>query len=97
MYESRCFRASRGKMGCISCHDPHGLPAPAEKVAYYRDRCLECHAEKGCRLPRPERLARGRDDSCIECHMPRSPNEQVPHTATTLHLIPRFMDRPGSR
>jgi tetratricopeptide (TPR) repeat protein len=24
--------------------------------------------------------------------MPRSPNEQVPHTATTLHLIPRFAD-----
>jgi tetratricopeptide (TPR) repeat protein len=25
--------------------------------------------------------------------MPRSPNEQIPHTATTLHLIPRFKDR----
>ena len=37
----------------------------------------------------------GRDDRCIDCHMPRSPNEQVPHTATTLHLIPRFKDRPG--
>jgi hypothetical protein len=31
--------------------------------------------------------------SCIVCHMPRSPNEQVPHTATTLHLISRFADR----
>ena len=28
MHESRCFRASRGKMGCISCHDPHELPDP---------------------------------------------------------------------
>ena len=44
----------------------------------------------------PERLAGGRDDRCIDCHMPRSPNEQVPHTATTLHLIPRFKDRPGA-
>jgi tetratricopeptide (TPR) repeat protein len=27
--------------------------------------------------------------------MQRSPNEQVPHTATTLHQIPRFKDRPA--
>ena len=82
-----------GKMGCISCHDPHEVPDPSEKATYYRDRCLNCHAEKGCSLPKPERLSRGRDDRCIDCHMPRSPNEQVPHTATTLHLIPRFKDR----
>jgi tetratricopeptide (TPR) repeat protein len=54
---------------------------------------LSCHAEKGCALPKPERLAQGQDDRCIECHMPRSPNEQVPHTATTLHLISRFQYR----
>ena len=96
MQESRCFRASQGKMGCISCHDPHELPDPSQKAAYYRERCLACHSEKGCSLPRPQRLAGGRDDRCIDCHMPRSPNEQVPHTATTLHLIPRFKDRPGA-
>jgi hypothetical protein len=90
MYESRCFIASEGKMGCISCHDPHALPSVSEKAEYYRGRCMECHAEKGCRLPRPERLAQRPDDSCIECHMPRSPNEQIPHVASTLHLIPRF-------
>ena len=93
MHESRCFRESQGKMGCISCHDPHQLPDPREKASYYRERCLTCHADRGCRLPKPERLAQGRDDRCIDCHMPRSPNEQVPHTATTLHMIPRFSDR----
>ena len=96
MYESRCFRESLGKMGCISCHDPHELPDPREKATYYRDRCLSCHAEKGCSLPEAERLSGGRDDRCVDCHMPRSPNEQVPHTATTLHLIPRFKDRTRS-
>jgi Tfp pilus assembly protein PilF len=95
MTRSRCFRASSGRMGCISCHDPHALPDPGEKAAYYRDRCLRCHAEAGCSLPAPQRSSGGRDDRCIECHMPRSPNEQVPHTATTLHLIPRFKDRAG--
>ena len=28
MHESRCYRASQGRLGCISCHDPHVLPAP---------------------------------------------------------------------
>ncbi len=92
MHASRCFRDSQGQMGCISCHDPHQLPDPLEKVPYYRDRCLECHANKGCSLPVAARHARGRDDDCIACHMPRSANEQVPHVATTLHLIPRFAD-----
>jgi Tfp pilus assembly protein PilF len=96
MHESRCFRESSGKMGCISCHDPHELPDPREKATYYRDRCLSCHVERGCKLPKPERLSQGRDDRCIDCHMPRSQNEQVPHTATTLHLIPRFKDRSPS-
>ncbi len=27
MHLSRCFRASEGQMGCISCHDPHVLPS----------------------------------------------------------------------
>jgi hypothetical protein len=94
MSESRCFRESGGKMGCISCHDPHELPDPSEKASYYRDRCLNCHSQKGCSLPKPERLARVKADACTDCHMPRSANEQVPHTATTLHLISRFPDRP---
>lgn len=94
MQESRCYRESRGKMGCISCHDPHELPEPSRKAAYYRERCLNCHAEKGCTLPERERLTGGREDRCIDCHMPSSPNDQVPHTATTLHNIPRFKDRP---
>ena len=93
MCASRCFLESGGKMGCISCHDPHEVPAASEKAAHYRDRCLDCHAGKGCRVPQAERLAKNRDDSCIVCHMPRSPNDQVPHTATTLHLISRFADR----
>ena len=51
MHESRCFRASAGRLGCISCHDPHRLPRPEEAIDYYRQRCLECHADRGCSLP----------------------------------------------
>jgi hypothetical protein len=46
MYLSRCFKASSGTMGCITCHDPHHAVSGAERVAYFRDRCLQCHAEQ---------------------------------------------------
>ena len=36
MHESCCFRESNAAMGCTSCHDPHRLPEPGDRVAYYR-------------------------------------------------------------
>jgi hypothetical protein len=45
MYQSRCFQASAGKMGCISCHDPHTQPADEARVQFFRGRCLTCHRE----------------------------------------------------
>jgi Tfp pilus assembly protein PilF len=92
MHESRCFRASRGRLGCISCHDPHRLPGPGEEVAYYRQRCLECHAARGCNLPTALRLAWGGDD-CVGCHLPRSRSSDVLHGITTDHRIPRLAAR----
>ena len=94
MAASRCFTASKGRLGCISCHDPHRLPDPSTKVAYYRQRCLECHADKGCSLPLSERLSRKQQDDCIACHMPRPAVTNVPHTAATDHRILRGV--PGS-
>jgi Tfp pilus assembly protein PilF len=93
MHESRCFRASQGQLGCISCHDPHRLPAPQERVSFYRRRCLECHADRGCSLPATVRLGRSRDDDCTGCHMPRSRGTEIRHTATTNHRIPRREDQ----
>jgi predicted CXXCH cytochrome family protein len=93
MEASRCFVASKGQLGCISCHDPHRLPAPNTKVAYYRARCLECHEKKGCAIPLADRLGRGQGDDCIACHMPRPVMTNIPHTAATDHRIFRV---PGS-
>jgi Tfp pilus assembly protein PilF len=92
MHQSLCFRASRGEMGCISCHDPHEMPAPQEKAAYYRDRCLTCHADRGCSLPPATRLVKSPEDRCIDCHMPRAATSDIPHVATTLHSIPRRVE-----
>jgi hypothetical protein len=86
---SRCYRASRGELGCISCHDAHSLPPPATKADYYRGRCLECHAQKGCAVSVAERRARGPGEDCIACHMPRSGITNIPHTVATDHRIPR--------
>jgi predicted CXXCH cytochrome family protein len=43
MYASRCFQASQGSLGCISCHDPHKVPRPDHLASHYRERCLACH------------------------------------------------------
>jgi hypothetical protein len=89
MESSRCFRASGGQLGCISCHDPHRLPSPATRTEYYRGRCLECHAQQGCALPAAQRRSRGPGEDCIACHMPRPNAANIPHTVTTDHSIPR--------
>jgi hypothetical protein len=89
MHESPCFRASQGRLGCTSCHDPHHFPTPAERVAYYRGRCQECHAQRGCSLPVSDRLARSRDDDCTGCHMPKANSFDIPHAASADHRIPR--------
>src|SRR5947209_14997668 len=89
MESSRCFRASGGELGCISCHDPHRLPPPATKAEYYRGRCMNCHERRGCALPAAERRSRGPGEDCIACHMPRPAVADIPHTVTTNHRIPR--------
>jgi hypothetical protein len=93
MEASHCYQASDGEMGCISCHEPHALPVPEEKVSYYRSRCLHCHADRGCALPKPLRIQQVLGDNCITCHMPRRGLADIAHTASTLHNIPRVISQ----
>jgi hypothetical protein len=43
MYESRCFVRSAGKLGCITCHDPHVFVGKDERETHYRAACVKCH------------------------------------------------------
>jgi Cytochrome c554 and c-prime len=66
---SKCFLA--GNLSCITCHDPHS--DARRDAAWYRGRCLACHADQQDR------------GDCLECHMPRvSP---APHLEFTDHFI----------
>jgi Flp pilus assembly protein TadD len=81
---SMCKRASGSKMSCTNCHDPHYTPPVAERVAFYRGKCLACHNQPSfVKEHHPENA------DCTSCHMPRSKAENIPHVAWTDHRILR--------
>jgi Tfp pilus assembly protein PilF len=93
MHASRCFTRSGGKLGCASCHDPHAVPAAEEKIAFYRDRCLQCHQPTSCSLPPADPRRRDRSDSCTACHMPAKTSSNIAHSSITDHRILRRPDQ----
>jgi Doubled CXXCH motif (Paired_CXXCH_1) len=93
MKASRCFRASNGRLSCLTCHDPHAQPRGEETVAYFRNKCFTCHTDASCRLPRAARLKSNPPDNCIGCHMPKRNVAVISHTALTNHRIPAIPDK----
>ena len=77
--ESGCKRSAGDRMWCGSCHDPHSVPAPSERAAYFRAKCLGCHEAGDC----------GRGFDCSGCHMPKNPAVDAGHGVFTDHAIPR--------
>ena len=81
--QSVCKQKSGDRMSCTSCHDPHRTPAAAERVAFYRGKCLTCHGEafgKKHHVDQPD---------CTSCHMPFKMGTTVAHTQATDHRILR--------
>jgi len=85
--QSACKKASGAKLWCGTCHDPHTVPDPSEKAAYFRGKCLTCHQTSDCRVAPSSRQANG--DNCAACHMPRNPPSDVDHVVFTDHSIRR--------
>jgi hypothetical protein len=82
---SRCYQEST-TLTCTTCHDPHAKPPSEQRVEYFRQKCLECHAVDKCQLDQEQRLLRDQQDNCVACHMPQSPTD-IPHFAFTHHRI----------
>jgi hypothetical protein len=89
--ESRCFQNSAGKLGCITCHNPHEWPdSPNDRRKVHLKQCISCHSDdQGCSLPAPTRLSKVPSDDCITCHMPSRSTSDIGHTALTDHSIRR--------
>lgn len=87
MILSKCYMESGGKLGCVTCHDPHVEPSREEKAAYFRGKCLDCHSGESCKLAVSQRRAGKPPDDCAGCHMHKQGVSIVPHTALTDHRI----------
>jgi tetratricopeptide (TPR) repeat protein len=79
--QSVCKRKSGSAMSCTSCHDPHDSPPAAERISYYRAKCLTCHGTSLGGKHHPEQ------PDCRSCHMPASESTDVAHTQVTDHRI----------
>jgi len=58
---SECYRASNGRLSCLTCHSPHA--ALDRNPANYDGRCLSCHGGV-----KHSRVVAGK--ACAACHMP---------------------------
>ena len=87
MILSKCYRASQGRLRCISCHDPHVQPADSDAPAYYNGKCMTCHNSKSCRLPVAARASTTPTDNCIGCHMHKRDIREISHSSATNHRI----------
>jgi len=90
--QSKCYEKSPG-LTCVSCHDPHTRSKPADPVAFYRQKCLDCHATKPCSLPPEPRLKQNPADNCAACHMPKGDTD-ISHVAFTHHRIGKHARHP---
>ena len=86
---SRCAIASKGRLGCITCHDPHVELSGVEAAQDFRQRCLTCHKVESCRAPLASRQSTSPPDNCVTCHMPKQQLQNISHASATDHRILR--------
>jgi hypothetical protein len=91
---SKCFRASQGRLSCITCHDPHVERSREEAPAYFRSKCLLCHADQSCKLPIAMRMQQTPANDCTNCHMPKRDIQVISHSSATNHRIVATPDEP---
>jgi hypothetical protein len=90
---SKCYRASGGRLRCITCHDPHVEPTKEEAPAFFKKRCMSCHTDQSCKLPREARRQSSPPDNCIGCHM-QTRESFIVHSTLTNHRITAQANEP---
>jgi predicted CXXCH cytochrome family protein len=88
LLKSECMKKSGEQLTCTTCHDPHESPAPAERVEFYRQRCLQCHSQ-----PEFAETHHPEDPDCTACHMARPPSNDIAHEQVTDHWIRKRVSR----
>lgn len=81
LLQSACKRGAGDTLTCTTCHDPHDDPSPAERVQYFRARCLSCHRSAKMASHHPEQ------QDCATCHMPSRNTSDISHDQVTDHNI----------
>lgn len=79
---SRCFRASSGRLSCLTCHDPH--TNAEHSPAFYEAKCLSCHS--GSSEAAKTVCPVNRKNGCVRCHMPADSKSML-HMSLTDHRI----------
>ncbi len=81
LLRSACKRATGDRLTCTTCHDPHRDVAPAERLEYFRAKCLSCHTDAKMATHHPEQ------QDCALCHMPSRSTTDISHEQVTDHDI----------
>ncbi len=87
--QSKCVRATGGKLWCGTCHQPHGEVLNRQREI--RAICTSCHTTLAA-AAHPTGQAAGQaavQPECTSCHMPRNSTTDIPHAALTDHRILR--------
>ncbi len=84
LLRSACKAGSGDRLTCTTCHDPHSSPAPAERVSFFRAKCLSCHTS-----PALATAHHTEQPDCAACHMPTRNTVDISHEQVTDHNIQR--------
>ena len=83
--QSVCFQRSKGRLSCLTCHDPH-KPLQKNQASHYNTRCATCH--KTAAHP----VLAGREaklEDCVRCHMPAvAPGKHLTFTNHWIGVYP---------